>query len=102
MGIVQLILGRQFGGVRVKAVPHQHKGDCLRLADLAIGERACIVTIDGERSFRRRLLELGFVTGTTVEMMAIAPLGGPMELKLRRCRISIRRAEAAKIEVNPA
>lgn len=53
----------------------------------------------GGRSFRRRLLELGLVPGTVVQVRSVAPLGDPLELRVRGCRLSIRRAEAAGITV---
>jgi ferrous iron transport protein A len=58
-----------------------------------------LVRIGGERSFRRRLLELGLVPGTAIEVLAVAPLGDPLELWVRGSRLSIRRAEAEKLEV---
>jgi Fe2+ transport system protein FeoA len=69
------------------------------LADLAPTERARLLTIGGERHFRRRLLELGFVPGAVVTLKKVAPLGDPLELEVRHCRVSIRRAEAAAITV---
>lgn len=58
-----------------------------------------IVSVGGGRSFRRRLLELGLVPGTVVQVRSVAPLGDPLELRVRGCRLSIRRAEAAGITV---
>ncbi len=62
---------------------------------------ARVNSLGGARSFRRRLLELGFVPGTTVVVRNVAPLGDPLELELRGCRVSIRRAEASVIQVAP-
>ncbi len=64
------------------------------LADLRVTERGRLATIGGERAFRRRLLELGFVPGTEVVLRKVAPLGDPLEFEVRHCRISIRRKEA--------
>ena len=47
------------------------------LSELGIGELADIEYVGGERSFRRRLMELGLVPGTRVEIKAVAPLGDP-------------------------
>jgi ferrous iron transport protein A len=58
-----------------------------------------VLAIAGGRSFRRRLLELGLVPGTVVEVRNVAPLGDPLELRVRGCRLSIRRAEADGISV---
>ena len=67
------------------------------LADLAVGEEGTIAAVKGPRAFRRRLLELGLVPGTLVRLLAVAPLGDPLELEARGCRLSIRRAEASAI-----
>ncbi len=65
-----------------------------------IGEHLRIQQVAGERAFRRRLLELGLVPGTRVELKRIAPLGDPVELLVRGCSLSIRRAEARFIHVS--
>lgn len=70
-----------------------------KLAELAIGGQARIREVGGERPFRRRLLELGLVPGTVVELVSIAPLGDPLELLVRGACLSIRRQEAVAIEV---
>lgn len=59
-----------------------------------------IERVGGERSFRRRLLEMGLVAGTEVRVLAVAPLGDPLELEARGGRLSIRRREAALITVS--
>ena len=64
------------------------------LADLAVGERGAVVRVDGARPFRRRLMELGLVPGTIVSITNVAPLGDPLEIQVRGCRLSIRRREA--------
>jgi|GEM_PF-234312 len=72
-----------------------------RLVDLPLQTDACVRRVGGDRSFRRRLMELGLVPGTTVRIRNVAPMGDPLELELRGCRLSIRRAEASEIEVDP-
>lgn len=71
----------------------------MNLSELSIGQTASIGDISGERSFRRRLLELGLLPGTTVRLLRIAPLGDPIELLVRDTCLSIRKQEAAQIEV---
>ena len=68
------------------------------LAELALGARATIHHVGGERAFRRRLMELGFLPGTEATLRRAAPLGDPLEFEVRHCSISIRRREAAAIE----
>ena len=55
--------------------------------------------VGGERAFRRRLMELGLVPGTRVELVSVAPLGDPVELLVRGASLSIWRAEAACVRV---
>lgn len=73
----------------------------MRLAELAVGTEASVTAVSGTGSFRRRLLELGILPGTRVEVIGVAPLGDPLELLVRGSSLSIRRAEAASVEVAP-
>jgi Fe2+ transport system protein FeoA len=66
-----------------------------------IGKPVEIVAVAGERGFRRRLLELGLLPGTTVTVLRVAPLGDPLELVVRDTHLSIRQREAQQIEVSP-
>jgi len=58
-----------------------------------------IVAVGGDRAFRRRLLELGFLPGVELRVLRVAPLGDPLDIEIRSCRFSIRRAEAEAIAV---
>ena len=69
------------------------------LADTPTDRWVCVSSVRGERAFRRRLLEMGLVPGTSVRVVGVAPLGDPMQLQLRGGKLSLRRAEAAGIEV---
>jgi len=69
------------------------------LSSLSPGDLGKILTVRGERSLRRRLLELGFVTGSEIRMVGTAPLGDPLRLVLRGRRISLRKADAAGIDL---
>lgn len=69
------------------------------LSEIQIGQIVQVTRIGGEGSFRRRLLELGLVPGTRVELVRVAPLGDPVELLVRGASLSIRKAEASAIEV---
>lgn len=72
------------------------------LSDLAIGDVAVVRRIRGERRTTVRLLEMGLVPGTRVELRRRAPLGDPLELRVRGYALSIRRSEALGIEVDAA
>ncbi|HUQ05797.1 MAG TPA: FeoA domain-containing protein [Kofleriaceae bacterium] len=69
------------------------------LADVDRKVPVTITSVDGERSFRRRLMEMGLVPGTRVTVTNVAPLGDPLEIEVRRGRLSIRRREAAHIQI---
>ena len=58
-----------------------------------------IAAVEGTRSFRRRLMEMGLVPGTPIRVIDVAPLGDPLEIEVRASRLSIRKAEAAQIRV---
>lgn len=68
---------------------------------LSPGEAGRIVRVDGDPAIARRLMELGLVPGTMVEVVRRAPLGDPMELRVRQVHLSIRRSEAAHVHVEP-
>lgn len=70
------------------------------LAEIALGKVATVRSVDGPRAFRRRLLEMGLVPGTEVKIVTIAPLGDPLQIEVRGGQWSIRRAEAAQIQVS--
>lgn len=58
-----------------------------------------ITRVGGERQFRRRLMELGLLPGTRIEVVRVAPLGDPIELLARGCFLSIRKSEARLVDV---
>jgi Fe2+ transport system protein FeoA len=70
------------------------------LDGLAVGHSARVVAVDGTGATAVRLLEMGFVPGTRVTLVKLAPLGDPLELRLRGFHVSLRRAEAARIRVD--
>ncbi len=71
------------------------------LVDLPLGQHAEIVSIDCERRLSRRLMEMGLLPGTRLRVVRVAPLGDPIEFRVRNYSLSLRRAEAAKITVRP-
>ena len=64
------------------------------------GQHLAIERVGGGRAFRRRLLELGLLPGTPIELIGVAPLGDPIELLVRGCSLSIRKTEALCIAVS--
>ena len=71
----------------------------MKLSELKTGERAVIVKVNGHGSFRKRIIEMGFVRGKLVKVVLNAPLKDPIEYEIIGYKISLRREEADKIEV---
>lgn len=69
------------------------------LAEMHIGQKARVVRIGGFGQIRHRLIDLGFHSGEIVEMIRTAPLRDPIEIAVNGGRISIRRSEAALVNV---
>ena len=70
-----------------------------RLSDLTTGEKAVIVKILGHGGFRKRIIEMGFIQGKTVEVVHRAPLQDPVEYEILGYHVSLRLREASQIEV---
>ena len=70
-----------------------------RLDELRAGQQASIQAIEGGAALVQRLMEMGLLEGEPVEVIGFAPLGDPMEIRLRDYRLSLRRREAACINV---
>ena len=71
----------------------------MKLSELRTGESGVIVKVLGHGGFRKRLIEMGFVRGKTVEVLLNAPLQDPVKYKLMGYEVSLRHDEAAMIEV---
>ena len=69
------------------------------LSDLATGEKAVIERVHGHGSFRKRLIEMGFIQGKEVKVVLNAPLKDPIEYEIIGYKVSLRREEARQIEV---
>lgn len=73
----------------------------VRLIDLCDGQAARLVSLEGDRAFRRRLMELGLLPGTSVRVVRRADIGGVLELEVRRARLTVRTSEAGQVLVAP-
>ena len=71
----------------------------MKLSDLKTGEKGVIIKVLGHGGFRRRIIEMGFIKGKTVEVLLNAPLKDPIKYKIMGYEISLRRQEASMIEV---
>ena len=64
-----------------------------------MGQRAKVVAVAGSDGISLRLLEMGLTPGVVLEFIGTAPLGDPLELEVRGYRLSIRRNEAARVQI---
>ena len=69
------------------------------LSELKPGRKGRIMKILGGGTFQRRILDMGLVKGAEIEVERVAPLGDPMEIKIKGYHLSLRKDEAAKIFV---
>ena len=69
------------------------------LSELQTGERAVVVRVSGHGAFRKRIIEMGFIKGVTVEAVLNAPLKDPIKYRIMNFEVSLRRNDARKVEV---
>ena len=72
-----------------------------RLDQLGPGDQCVVSSLEGDPPLVRRLMELGLVPGTRVQLVRRAPLGDPFEVLVRGTHLSIRRSEAHQVHVEP-
>lgn len=73
----------------------------MTLEELPIGKQAVIKSVGGEGALRCRFLDMGLIPKTRVEVRKVAPMGDPIEIRLRGYELTVRKDDAAKIEVVP-
>lgn len=71
----------------------------MQLDILPIGQEAVITAVGGQGALRCRLLDMGLIPKTVVRIEKVAPLGDPLELKVRGYALSLRKEDARNIEV---
>ena len=71
----------------------------MTLDQLPVGKTAVITAVGGEGALRCRLLDMGLIPGTAVTVRKVAPMGDPMELRLRGYELTLRAADAKNIEI---
>ncbi|MGN0271039.1 MAG: ferrous iron transport protein B [Candidatus Weimeria sp.] len=69
------------------------------IRDLKIGQAATVSAVGGEGALRQHFLDMGVIPGVTVELIKYAPMGDPIELKVQSYELTLRLADAAKIDV---
>lgn len=73
----------------------------MTLDQLEIGSTAKVLKLSGEVGVKRRLMEMGITAGSQVQAVRRAPLGDPLDVKIRGYHLSLRKDEAAVIEIQP-
>ena len=73
----------------------------MTLNQLKVGNSAVITTVGGDGALRCRLLDMGLIPNTKVTVVKIAPMGDPMEIRLRGYELTLRLDDAAQIEILP-
>ena len=73
----------------------------MTLDQLPIGQEAIITAVGGQGELRCRFLDMGIIPKARVRMQRVAPMGDPMEIRLRGYELTIRREDAAKITIVP-
>ncbi|MGB4406187.1 MAG: ferrous iron transport protein A [Sphaerochaeta sp.] len=71
----------------------------MTLSELQPGEKAKVVSIGSTGAMRQRILDMGVTVGVQVQLIKIAPLGDPVEITVRGYQLSLRKSEAALIQV---
>lgn len=69
------------------------------LRDVKIGETVTVVKVGGEGALKRRIMDMGITKNVKITVRKVAPLGDPLELKVRGYELSLRKADAQLIEV---
>ena len=73
----------------------------MTLNDIAVGESCTVTKLNDGGEIRRRILDMGITKGAQISVRKIAPLGDPIDVSVRGYHLSVRRSDAANIEVVP-
>ena len=71
----------------------------MTLRELPLGKSAKVVKLTGEGAIKRRIMDMGITKGTELIVRKVAPLGDPIEITVRGYELSLRKADAKRIEV---
>lgn len=84
---------------KLDVVPKGSSKSSLPLSELAIGDSSYIEAIHADGALKRRLMDMGLTKNTNVQLQKVAPLGDPLEIKLRGYDLTLRKSEASLISV---
>lgn len=71
----------------------------MNLADLKVGQHGTIIQVVGDDTLALRLMEMGLIEGEVVRLLGKAPMGEPLEFAYRSSRLSLRKLEATRVEI---
>ena len=71
----------------------------MTLKEVEVGQTVTVKKLQGQGATKRRIMDMGITKGVTVKVEKVAPLGDPIELKVRGYQLSIRKADAEMIDV---
>ena len=74
----------------------------MTLNELKIGQSGVITAVGGDGPLRCRLLDMGLIPGTAVKLMKVAPMGDPIEIRVRGYELTLRVEDAMKIQIKEA
>ena len=74
----------------------------MTLNDIEVGKSCTVEKLNDAGEIRRRIMDMGITKGTKVRVTKVAPLGDPIDVTVRGYHLSLRRSDAANIEVVPA
>ena len=78
----------------------KNKEEIKTLSQLKVGQKAIVKKLNiGDRAIKRHLLDMGLTRGVEVEIKKIAPMGDPIDIKIRGYELALRKAELKQIEV---
>ena len=69
------------------------------LREVKVGQTVKVAKLTGEGAVKRRIMDMGITKGVEIKVQKVAPLGDPMEVTVRGYQLSIRKADAAMVEV---
>lgn len=78
------------------------RGKRMTIGDLQIGEKGTIISVGGEGALRLRLLDMGLIPGTVVQLQKVAPMGDPIQIRVRGYELTIRKEDAKMIDIQEA
>ena len=74
----------------------------MTLNDIGVGQTCTVKRLNDTGEIRRRIMDMGITKGTEISVLKIAPLGDPIDISVRGYQLSLRRSDAANIEVTQA